>query len=302
MDLIGSAHALYVGDASCDVTEIDPSVKDVVRRGILVSIRIRPTEDRIKEIESKIEEFELQRARSSTSSSSGRNESASVDVPPPQPILQNASPPSVTSNYTGQTPDSIPGTPWSEPGVLSRRGPLNLSLPGEASKKFLNMFMQRKAISGFELHVGRVIKSFQPESSDAPVPALFYAMLLLGCHFISDPELKFWENMFFERAKMEIDANIVRAHANDSKRYNPLHHLQAMVMIGQWFFLKSRLLEAHVLFVRATLFAVALGLHELDSRIYGHYVARSMEPSWRKAGRWSPRDSIELGEAINLWW
>ncbi|GAB1523345.1 hypothetical protein RhiTH_006489 [Rhizoctonia solani] len=73
-------------------------------------------------------------------------------------------------------------------------------------------------------------------------------------------------------------------------------------MLGQWFYLKNRLLEGHVFIVRATRFAAALGLHELDSCIYGHYVARVMGSSKRKMGRWSPRDSVELGEAINLWW
>jgi hypothetical protein len=80
------------------------------------------------------------------------------------------------------------------------------------------------------------------------------------------------------------------------------HDDRAMVMVGQWFYLKNRLLEGHLLLVRATRFAVALGLHELESCVYGHYVARNMTPSRRKLERWSPRDPVELGEAINLWW
>ncbi|CAE6415055.1 unnamed protein product [Rhizoctonia solani] len=186
--------------------------------------------------------------------------------------------------------------------MLLRRGPSDISLPSEASKKLLSMFMQRKLISGFELHVGRVVRSFQHGSSEPAVPALFYAMLLLGCHFISDPELKFWENMFYERTKREIEANVARAYTNDRMKYNPLYHLQAMVMLGQWFYLKNRLLEGYVYVTRAMQFAIALGLHELDTRTYGHYVAMGQKPSCGVAERWSPRDPIELGEAINLWW
>ncbi|CAE6342149.1 unnamed protein product [Rhizoctonia solani] len=168
----------------CHATGYTCQYQDPVYRS-----RTRVLQDRIKEIESKIEEIQLQRARSSilsqTSSPSGGNESASVDVLPPQSITQSTSPPATPAPNESINPTlesssySTPGNPWFEPGVLARRGPLDLSLPGEASKKFLNMFMQRKAISGFELHVGRVIRSFQPGSPDAPVPALFYAMLLL---------------------------------------------------------------------------------------------------------------------------
>ncbi|CAE6411659.1 unnamed protein product [Rhizoctonia solani] len=127
-------------------------------------------------------------------------------------------------------------------------------------------------------------------------------MLLLGCHFISEPELKLWEEMLYQRTKLEIEGNVARAYLNDRSKYNPLHHLQAMVMLGQWFYLKSRLLEGYVYMTRASRFAVALGLHELDSRIYGHYIVMNREPSCRGVERWSPRDPVELGEAINLWW
>ncbi|KAH7334773.1 hypothetical protein B0J17DRAFT_89595 [Rhizoctonia solani] len=186
--------------------------------------------------------------------------------------------------------------------MLSRRGPSAISLPGEISRKLLNTFMQRMQISGFELHMGRVVRSFQPGSCEPAVPALYYAILLLGCHFSSEPELKFWESMFYERTKLELDTNIARAHLNDKSKYNPLHHLQAIVLLGQWFYFKNRLLEAHVYTTNATWFAVTLGLHELDSRIYGHYIVMAQEPSRKGVERWRPRDPIELGEAINLWW
>ncbi|KAH7334906.1 hypothetical protein B0J17DRAFT_93989 [Rhizoctonia solani] len=127
-------------------------------------------------------------------------------------------------------------------------------------------------------------------------------MLLVGCHFISDPELKFWEDMLYEHTKQEIETNIARAYLSDRSKYKPLYHLQAMIMLGQWFYFKSRLLEGQVYIASATRFAVALGLHELDSRIYGHYVVVRQKPSYRGVERWKPRDPTELGEAINLWW
>ncbi|CAE6490311.1 unnamed protein product [Rhizoctonia solani] len=272
--------------------------------------RTRVLQDQIKEIEAKIKEAERRRRQPSSDPSraptSSQNEpSLPLGTLPRQPTPQTASPISASNNSMCQTPglsSYSASTAFSESNILSRRGPSDVSLPGEASRKLLNMFIQRKQLSGFELHLGRVIRSFQPGSSEPTVPALYFAMLLLGCHFISEPELKFWENMFYERTKLEIEANIAKAYSSDRSKYNSLYHLQAMVMLGQWFYLNSRLLEGYVYITRATQFAVALGLHGLDSRIYGHYVVVNRESSHSGVERWHPRDPIELGEAINLWW
>ncbi|CAE6490305.1 unnamed protein product [Rhizoctonia solani] len=269
--------------------------------------RTRVLQDQIKEIEAKIKEIEQRRGRSldpsRTHSSPSQNKSSPVfDTPPPQPVPQAISPITISSSPAQALSSYLASDAISGSDMLSRRGPSDLSLPGEASRKLLNMLMQRKQLSGFELHVGRVIRSFQPGSVEPAVPALYFAMLLLGCHFISEPELKFWENMFYERTKLEIEANIAKVHSSNRSRYNPLHHLQAMIMLGQWFYLKSRLLEGYVYVTRAMQLAVALGLHRLDSRIYGHYIVINQESSHRGVERWHPRDPVELGEAINLWW
>ncbi|CAE6480883.1 unnamed protein product [Rhizoctonia solani] len=274
-----------------------PSVTDVT-----------PRVDRIKDIEARIKMIEQRRGRTSDPSSAYNSSHSESNLSfgtllsqlPSQATFPNSTPNSSVHKVPNLSSYVASGA---SPGLnmLMPRGPANLSLPGEASRKLLNMFMQRKLASGFELHMGRVLRSFQPGSSEPAVPALYYSMLLLGCHFISEPELKFWENMFFERTKLEIEANIARAHSNDTSKYNPLHHLQAMVMLGQWFYFKCRLLEGYVYMTRAMQFAVALGLHELDSRIYGCYVVLNRKSSHRGARRWSPRDPVELGEAINLW-
>ncbi|CAE6433835.1 unnamed protein product [Rhizoctonia solani] len=273
--------------------------------------RTRVLQDRIKDIEGRIQEIELRRGQSSVCSrvpsAPDRHEPIiSTEVLPLQSAPRSAPILSTWGSTMYRAPDPFSSlnqtVPCFGPNSLLCRGSSNLSLPGEASKKFLNMFMQRSLISGFELHTGRVIRSFQPGSSEAGAPALFYAMLLLGCHFVPEPGLKFWENMFFERTKLEVEANVARAYEKDRSVYNPLHHLQAMIMLGQWFYLKGRLLEGYVYTVRATRYAVALGLHELDSRIYGHYLAVNTGSLGRKVKRWIPQDSMELGEAINLWW
>ncbi|KAH7320442.1 hypothetical protein B0J17DRAFT_294331 [Rhizoctonia solani] len=272
--------------------------------------RTRVLQEQIKGLEAKIQQIEHQRGRLSGSShaSGSPNGTGSNPVsgaPSPQSVPQIASPASIPDDPihqgTGLSSHLVPD-PSIETNMLSRRGASAISLPGEISNKLLNMSMQRTQISGFELHIGRVVRSFQPGSCEPAVPALYYAMLLLGSHFSSESELKFWENMIYERTKLEIETNTVRAHLNNRSKYNPLYHLQAMVMLGQWYYLRGRLLEGHVYIARATRFAVVLGLHALDSRIYGHYVAVNQGTLRRGAERWSPRDAIELGEAINLWW
>ncbi|CAE6412281.1 unnamed protein product [Rhizoctonia solani] len=272
--------------------------------------RTRVLQEQIKELEAKIQQIELQRGgprgssrASGSPSHSGSNIGSSVTSP--QSVPQTASPASTSDGPVHQAATiSSHLVPSVSPEMnrLSRRGPSAISLPGETSRKLLSAFMERKHVIGFELHTGRVVRSFQPASCEPAVPALYYAMLLMGCHFVAATELKFWENMIYERTKLELETNIARAYLNDRGKYNPLHHLQAMIMLGQWYYFKNRLLEGHVYITRATRFAVALGLHALDSRIYGHYVVMRQEPSSGGIERWRPRDPVELGEAINVGW
>ncbi|CAE6411641.1 unnamed protein product [Rhizoctonia solani] len=196
--------------------------------------RTRVLQDQIKEIEAKINEIEQRRGRSSVtsraSSSSSQNESnSSSGTLFPRSLPQVASPIAPLDDLAHQASEFslyLGSDNSFQPNMLSQLGPSDLSLPGETSRKLLNMFLQRKQISGFELHVGRVVKSFQPRSADHGVPALYFAMLLLGCHFISEPELKLWEEMLYQRTKLEIEGNVARAYLNDRSKYNPLHHLQ----------------------------------------------------------------------------
>ncbi|CAE6516445.1 unnamed protein product [Rhizoctonia solani] len=76
---------------------------------------------------------------------------------------------------------------------------------------------------------------------------------------------------------------------------------RAMAMFGLYYYFKGRLLEGHVHTAHATRLAVALGLHKLDSRIFRPGPAPTPKQPF-EIRRWQPRDPVELGEAINLWW
>lgn len=75
-----------------------------------------------------------------------------------------------------------------------------------------------------------------------------------------------------------------------------------MVMLGVYYYFKGRLLEGHVHTSHATRFAVALGVHQLNSRIFRQDLTTHQAKRTYGIERWCPRDSIELGEAINVWW
>lgn len=77
-----------------------------------------------------------------------------------------------------------------------------------------------------------------------------------------------------------------------------------MLMLGLYYYFKGRLLEGHVHTAHATRFAIALGMHKLKSRIFrpDRTPANVKQVFSIAPERWSPRDSVELGEAINLWW
>lgn len=176
--------------------------------------------------------------------------------------------------------------------------------PPDALTRLLRVFMQRKIMCGFELHIGRVMSSFQSGAAEPMVSALFNSMLLLAAYFAKDPDLKALENRFLARTKWEIETNIARAHGSSGGRrgYNALYHLQAMFLLGQYFYLCGRMLEGYVHMTQAVQFAVTLGIHRLDSRMLGRYTSAAKFKSVFGRERWQPRDPVELGEAINLWW
>ena len=75
-----------------------------------------------------------------------------------------------------------------------------------------------------------------------------------------------------------------------------------MLILSQYYYFKSRMLEGHVYTNSTIQFAIAMGIHRLESRRIGDYTVVADSKPRLKRGRWQPRNSIELGEAINLLW
>ncbi|KAJ1306220.1 hypothetical protein OPQ81_010928 [Rhizoctonia solani] len=146
------------------------------------------------------------------------------------------------------------------------------------------------------------MRGLQPGATEPLIPALYNAMLLVACHFSQDPESKAWEGVFLERTKWEIENNITKAHGGRMYNYNSLHHLVAMSLFGFYYYFKGRLLEGYVYTGQATQFAMALGMHRLQSRIFREMPTSNSAPNRVLVESWHPADQQELAEAINVWW
>ncbi|GAB1523346.1 hypothetical protein RhiTH_006490 [Rhizoctonia solani] len=144
----------------------------------------------------------------------------------------------------------------------------------EVVRHLLGVFAERRVQCCFELDLETVLRGLEPGSATPIVPALYYAMLLIACHFTQDPVLKIWETVFVQRVRWEIDNNITRSH-------------------------RGRLLEGHVHTSQATRFAMALGLHRLHSRVFRESSRPSRTASRLLVEPWYPIDQHELAEAIN---
>ncbi|KAF8608225.1 hypothetical protein BDV93DRAFT_519278 [Ceratobasidium sp. AG-I] len=277
--------------------------------------RTQLLQDRIKELEAKIGAIEgrepsSSNALGSTSSSAQEYSSNTSGSPNPPPRTHHASTSNRTSsNSSPRTAESLfpnprpslsgsPGYTAPAPTLPKSQGP---QPSPNVTKRLLEIFILRQAQCGFELHTDRVIANLLPEAPEPVIPALLSAMLLMACHFTEDHGLKSWEGTFLDSTKREIEDNITKAHGGEG-RYNAVHHLQAMTMLAQYYYFKGRLLEGHFHSSAAARFAMTMGFHQLDSRIYRKSSLVKKVGSAFRSKRWKPHDAIELGEAINVWW
>lgn len=280
--------------------------------------RTQQLQDRIKELESQIRTIKGKRgiAPSSTSPSQSASDSSQTrssseaalghssglchaprDPPHSSGAVSLASPPVLSPS--GMV---FPQAPTSNSSEVESNllGSTQFELSPDVINGLLDTFKLHHAQCAFELHMDRVMQGLQPGAVEPTIPALKNAILLMACHFAED-RLRIWEDIFLERTKREIESNIIQAHGGGEGAYNALHHLQAMVMLGMYYYFKGRLLEGHVNLSQAARFAVTLGVHQLNSRIFQPDSSSTGEPILG-VKRWRPRDAIELGEAINLWW
>jgi hypothetical protein len=199
--------------------------------------------------------------------------------------------------------------------------------------------MQRKTLCGFELHMGRVMHSFRAGATEPPVLSLLTAMLLLvstmiffihrvwyyvtyrlatfhktlgrkdgskGSWRVQSKRLRKTLHAPMEPGMGDTTLCIIYSQPSLLVDYTlstyPRCPGRAMTLLGQWFHLKGRMLEGQIHNIHAIRFAVALGLHRLNSRIYHHYITVTHGKPVTGLERWRPRDPVELGEGINVWW
>ncbi|KAF8706834.1 hypothetical protein RHS03_04536, partial [Rhizoctonia solani] len=141
-------------------------------------------------------------------------------------------PPVVTDSIEGAMSYSIRDLP-SVSSILPSESQLSRDQPNsegpepsaEVVRHLLGVFAEQRVQCCFELDLETVLRGLEPGSATPIVPALYYAMLLIACHFTQDPVLKIWETVFVQRVRWEIDNNITRSHRGRTHNYNSLHHL-----------------------------------------------------------------------------
>ncbi|QRW12768.1 Fungal specific transcription factor domain [Ceratobasidium sp. AG-Ba] len=271
--------------------------------------RTQQLQDRIKELEARIKEAESQ---GSSISSKPRTSNSSSGGSPSNGSYTNGGSTVAIGSRTGT---HSPGNSLSPPVLLSpaHRSASDLSSNGsnrsgvapyeptsDQTRRLLEAFVLHQVQCAFELNTDRVIANLRSGATEPVLPVLLNAMLLMGSHFIEDQSLKHLEPVLLERTKREIDENLEKAIRG--KQYNSVHHLQAMCMVGLYYYIKGRLLEGHHHCTSAIRFAVSLGLNQISSRTFKpNSPARKFKRLF-ESDQWRPRDPVELGEAINLWW
>lgn len=137
-----------------------------------------------------------------------------------------------------------------------------------------------------------------PSANEAPHPSLLNAMYLLACFFSGSKELEQYEPLFLERARNGLAYALQQAE-------NLPHAIQAASLIAMYLHSRGRVLEGYYLACANARFAVGCGLHQIESPIwrgpnatgFGGTPLAGVPPLLEP-----PRDPIEHGERIHMWW
>ncbi|QRV84136.1 Fungal specific transcription factor domain [Ceratobasidium sp. AG-Ba] len=229
---------------------------------------------RIKELEARIKEAESQ---GSSISSKPRTSNSSSGGSPSNGSYTNGGSTVAIGSRTGT---HSPGNSLSPPVLLSpaHRSASDLSSNGsnrsgvapyeptsDQTRRLLEAFVLHQVQCAFELNTDRVIANLRSGATEPVLPVLLNAMLLMGSHFIEDQSLKHLEPVLLERTK------------RDRRKLGEGYTRQAV---------------------------------QQRPSSPGYISSRTFKPNSpaRKFKRlfesdqWRPRDPVELGEAINLWW
>ncbi|KDQ11068.1 hypothetical protein BOTBODRAFT_57612 [Botryobasidium botryosum FD-172 SS1] len=163
----------------------------------------------------------------------------------------------------------------------------NGELPAPIIDRLVGIFASNRWQISFEFSVSSFEASLKAPSPDHPNvhPAFLNAVLLNACLYSRD-SLRRLEPIFLSRTRHALADALGQAT-------NLFDFLRGSALLGLYYYWTGRNIEGHHYLSGTMRFALACGLHEITSLDAGPQPGSLLPP---------PRDLIELGERINLFW
>ncbi|KDQ21140.1 hypothetical protein BOTBODRAFT_49840 [Botryobasidium botryosum FD-172 SS1] len=264
-----------------------------------VKSALRKLEDKARELEEMVNRLNGRKSITATSdTASSPGFSTGPPTPPPAPYIGFVTGPIIlpaeSMFFESPSPKFIdcPGFPSPlQKSAKSLQDPFNMlmrqdQLPPQIQSHLINIFLAHRWHYATDFNVPRFLAAAElPQSHSSSVhPALIDAMCLLGCMHSGTSFIRY-EGLFLKRTTTSLRSALHHA----SKLFD---FIRAEALLGCYYYVKARGVEAHSLISATIRFAMACQLHEINPDMN-----TNQNPLLAP-----PRDLIELGDRIYLFW
>ncbi|KDQ07181.1 hypothetical protein BOTBODRAFT_615635 [Botryobasidium botryosum FD-172 SS1] len=223
--------------------------------------------------------------------------------PSPSTLAINSRTPPFVGWVTGKIPESlssphirahhvVPRQPGPLDAPLSLKDPLPALLrehvPVNLTDLLITNFLQNRWQHVLEFNTTKFLdaRRLPPSHPNSVHPALLDAMCLLGCMY-SPPAFQKFEPLFLHRLRYHLATSL----ANVDRLFD---FLMASALTGCFYYMKARIIEAHHCMSTAIRFAMACGLHRIDTYdLCSSHLSPILAP---------PESLIDLGDRIYMFW
>ncbi|KAH7340148.1 hypothetical protein B0J17DRAFT_650102 [Rhizoctonia solani] len=185
-------------------------------------------------------------------------------------------------------------------------------IPSGVQEHLINTFLARRWEPGLELDVPRLWSSLSQIGAHQPHKCFLNAIYLVACSFTGDKFFEELQSVFVARVRKELEAALVQGD-------RLIDFIRASLLLSFHYFVNGRLLEGHQLSSTTARFAIACGMHQMDSARwhpqseYGYIdtvedtthacnedTTRTINEELHMLPR--PRDNTERNEYIHTFW
>ncbi|CAE6527920.1 unnamed protein product [Rhizoctonia solani] len=185
-------------------------------------------------------------------------------------------------------------------------------IPSGMQEHLISTFLARRWEPGLELDVPRLWSSLSQIDAHQPHKCFLNAIYLVACSFTGDKSLEELRPFFVARVRKELEAALVQGD-------RLIDFIRASLLLSFHYFANGRLLEGYQLSSTTARFAIACGMHHMDSARwhpqseYG-YIDTVEDTTHTYNGDTTqkisgeihmlprPRDNIERNEYIHAFW